>query len=187
MTAFNRRLLAALAVSAVAGAGIGTAIASPPSPTVKEKLGRAEALTVRPAFNGAGPVYTARSVRVAARLRAASVPLPAGGTFNGVRWEQAGGAVTQHDIDLVLQYNAVCQWLRAWRDGRDTATAARVLQGAPSWPAIRGTESAGWLTRVAADVNAGGGEAASAVLADCDASHASEIAYAKGLNLTPSR
>ena len=87
----------------------------------------------------------------------------------------------------MLQYNAVCQWLRAWRDGRDAATAARVLQEAPSWPAIRGTESAGWLTRVAADVNAGGGEAASAVLADCDASHASEVAYAKGLNLTPSR
>ena len=95
--------------------------------------------------------------------------------------------MTEHDIDLVLQYNAVCQWLRAWRDGRDAALALSVLQAAPSWPAIRGTESADWLTRVAADVSAGGGEAATAVLADCDASHASEVAYAKGLNLTPSR
>jgi hypothetical protein len=187
MTKGNRRLLAALTVSAVAGVGLGAAIASPPSPAIQDKLSRAEALAVRPALNGAGPVYTAGSVRAAAKLRAAGVPLPAGGTFNGVRWEQAGGPVTQHDIDLVLQYNAVCQWLRAWRDGRDAATAARVLQAAPSWSAIQGTESAGWLTRVVADVDAGGGEAASAVLADCDASHASEVAYAKGLNLTPSR
>ena len=52
---------------------------------------------------------------------------------------------------------------------------------------MRGTESGGWLARVAADVSAGGGEAATAVLADCDASHASEVAYAKRLDLTPSR
>ncbi len=187
MTAFNRRLLAALAVSAVAGAGIGTAIASPPPPTVKEKLGRAEALTVRPAVNGPGPVYTARSVRTMAKLRAASVPLPAGGTFNGVRWEQAGDAVTEHDIDLVLQYNAVCQWLRAWRDGREGALALQVLQTAPGWPAMRGTESGDVLARVAAEAAAGGGETATAVLADCDASHAREVQYASQLGLTPSR
>ena len=47
MTAFNRRLLAALTVSAVAGVGLGAAIASPPPPTVKDKLGRAESRTPR--------------------------------------------------------------------------------------------------------------------------------------------
>ncbi len=186
MTASHRRLLAALTISAVAGVGLGAAVASPPSRQTADRLGRAEALITAPVVNGLGQVYSARAARKAANLRAAGVPLPAGGTFSGVRWEQADG-VSQHEIDLVLQYNGVCQWLRAWRDGRDAATAARVLQAAPSWPAMRGTESAGWLTRVAADVNAGGGEAASAVLADCDASHTSEVAYAKGLNLTPSR
>jgi hypothetical protein len=63
----------------------------------------------------------------------------------------------------------------------------RVLQTAPRWPAMRGTESGEVLARVAADVRAGGGDTATAVLADCDASHASEMEYAGRLNLTPSR
>ncbi|HEX6021540.1 MAG TPA: hypothetical protein VFZ00_06055 [Solirubrobacter sp.] len=180
------KLLAALSVSAVAGVGVGAALASPEPPAAADKLGRAEALTAAPALREAGVAYTARAARAAANLRAAGVPLPAGGTFNGVRWELAG-AVTQREIDLVLQYNAACQWLRAWRDGREPQLAIEVLQTAPSWPAIRGTESAEWLARVAADVRAGGGEAATAVLADCDASHESEAAYAKQLTLTPSR
>jgi hypothetical protein len=187
MTAINRRLLGALTVSAAAGVGLGAAIAAPPTRVVPTKIDRAQALTTAPALSRSGAVVTARAARAAAKVRALGVPLPAGGSFNGVRWELAGGGVSQHDIEVVLQYNAACQWLRAWRDGRDAALAVKVLQTAPSWPAMRGTDSADWLARVAADVSAGGGEAATAVLADCDASHTSEVAYAKALNLTPSR
>ena len=76
---------------------------------------------------------------------------------------------------------------RLARRARRARSPLRVLQAAPSWPAMRGTESAEFLARVAADVDAGGGETAAAMLADCDASHASEVEYAKGLNLTASR
>jgi hypothetical protein len=43
------------------------------------------------------------------------------------------------------------------------------------------------LGKVAADVRAGGGEMASAVLADCDATHEREATYAAARGLTPSR
>jgi hypothetical protein len=127
-----------------------------------------------------------RTPRAKAAERAATVPLPAGGTFNGIRWELAG-TVSDGDIERVLRYNAACQWLRAWRDGREGARAVRVLRDVPGWPAIRGTESAAVLARVATEARAGGGETVSSVLADCDASHAREVEYATRLGLTPSR
>jgi hypothetical protein len=43
------------------------------------------------------------------------------------------------------------------------------------------------LGKVAADVRAGGGESASAVLTDCDASHEREAGYAAARGLIPSR
>jgi hypothetical protein len=55
----------------------------------------------------------------------------------------------------------------------------------PSWPSWRFAETAGVLGQVAADVRAGGGEMASAVLADCDASHEREAAYATARGLKP--
>jgi hypothetical protein len=172
----------------VAGIGLAEAVGSvAPPPRLADKTARAGVLAAAPVTDRRGPVYTAATARAAARLKAASVPLPAGGTFDGIRWELGGDGVGTGDIEATLQYNAACQWLRAWRDGRDAALAVRVLQTAPSWPAMRGTESGEWLARVAADVSAGGGETATAVLADCDASHAREVEYAARLNLTPSR
>jgi hypothetical protein len=197
MTAFNPRLAAALAVSAVAGVALSAAIGSAAPARPESQAGRAQALTSAPVTDRRGPVYMARTARGAANARAAAVPLPAGGTFNGVQWEVGGDGVAQSDIEGVLEYNATCQWLRAWRQAkptasearpsRETALAIRVLQTAPAWPAMRGTESGEVLAQVAADVNAGGGETATAVLADCDASHAREVEYAASLNLAPSR
>ena len=132
-----------------------------------------------------GGAVSGGSARVAAAERAAAVPLPAGGTFHGIRWELAG-TITHAEIDGVLQYNAACQWLRAWRDGRERTRAVSVLRAAPGWSAMRGTESAEVLARVAAEVKAGGGENATLMLAECDASHAREVEYAARLGLTPS-
>jgi hypothetical protein len=142
----------------------------------------AEALTRAPAVSAPGARYDGASARFQAALRGLGVPLPAGGTFNGVRWEQ-GGPVTAAQMDGVLEYNAMCQWLRAWRDGREPGLAAHVLQTVPQWPALRGTP----VSRTLAGVTAGArGRLARAVLAGCDASHRREVAYAKELGLTPS-
>jgi hypothetical protein len=133
-----------------------------------------------------GAPLSGAAARAAAAERAAAVPLPAGGTFHGIRWEHAG-TVTRAGIDAVLQYNAACQWLRAWRDRRERARAIAMLRAVPGWSAMRGTESAAVLTRVAAEVRAGGGENARLMLAGCDASHAREVEYAARMGLTPSR
>jgi hypothetical protein len=146
---------------------------------------QAEALAGAPAPAAARPVYDGASARFQAALRGLGIPLPAGGTFNGVRWEQ-GGEVTAVQMDGVLEYNAMCQWLRAWRDRREPVLAAHILQTVPAWPALRGTEAATTLTRVAGQVQSGRSPPACDVLRDCDASHRREVAYAKELGLTPS-
>ena len=144
----------------------------------------AVALGAHASRDRSGTAVTAESARTAAVERAAAVPLPAGGTFHGIRWELAG-TLTHADIDSVLQYNAACQWLRAWRDGRERSRAVSVLRAVPGWSAMRGTESAEVLSRVAAEVRAGGGESATSMLADCDASHAREVEYAARMGLNP--
>jgi hypothetical protein len=146
---------------------------------------QAEALANAPAPAAAGQVFDGASARFQAALRGLGIPLPAGGTFNGVRWEQ-GGAVSAAQMDGVLEYNAMCQWLRAWRDRREPVLATHVLQTVPGWPALRGSEAAATLTRVAAQVRRGDGRLAGDVLRDCDASHRREVAYAKELGLPPS-
>jgi hypothetical protein len=128
--------------------------------------------------------HPAVSSRTEARARAAHVPLPAGGNFNGIRWELAGGALPREVIDGVQQHNAACQWLRAW--SRGVGGALRVLRAVPSWPAFRGTGVGASLAAVAAQAAAGGGPDASAMLAACDASHCREVAYARRLALVPS-
>jgi hypothetical protein len=185
MSAFQRRLAAALAVSALVGAGIGAVVGSAAPPAPGDAGGRAAALASAPA--GAAGGYSAATARAAAARGGAAVPLPAGGTFNGVRWELAGGTFAQGEIDGVLEYNAACQWLRAWRDGRDAATALRVLRTAPSWPAMRGTESGAYLGKVASEAAAGGGETTVALLAECDASHQREVQHATERGLNASR
>ena len=92
----------------------------------------------------------------------------------------------ESDIDGTLSYNAFCQWLRAWRDGREAALAPRILETVPEWPALRETESGDYVSTVAEQVSAGGGERAAAVLVDCDATHAREVRYAAALGLEPS-
>jgi hypothetical protein len=129
----------------------------------------------------------AATARVIADEVGRDVPLPDGGTFSGIRWEEAGGLFSRTEIAAALQYNASCQWLRAWRDGRQSGVSVRVLADVPSWPAWRGAETQQVLSRIVADVRARGGEAATAALAGCDASHTREVAFANSRGLAPSR
>jgi hypothetical protein len=128
-----------------------------------------------------GPqAYAPGTAREGATVRGAGIPLPAGGNFNGIRWELVAGDIPVAQMDLVLQYNAACQWLRAWRRG--SASALGVLRRAASWTALRGSS----IADVAAEASRGGGEDVTAMLAECNASHTREVAYARQLGLTPS-
>jgi hypothetical protein len=176
---------ARIALALVASALTGVAIAAAATPQGSTGAAAA-ALTGVPATQPGGAVFRGPAMRAAATGRAAAVPLPAGGTFDGIQWER-GGEASASDIEGVLEYNAACQWLRAWRDGRNAALALDVLAEVPRWPALRDTESGEFLARVAAEAAEGGGETATAMLADCDASHEREVEYATGLGLTAGR
>jgi hypothetical protein len=122
------------------------------------------------------------AARDAAATAADSVPLPSGGNFNGVRWEEAGAGLSDADVQAVQQYNAACQWLRALGDGREAVVARAILADVPSWPSLRGTDRAQlWVDAMAAFPDS---EPASALLAGCRASHAREVEYARGLGLS---
>jgi hypothetical protein len=182
--------LIVVAVIAALSAGAGPVSAQTKTRTgTPPAVDRSKALVATPALDPfvAVAAIPAETARVIADQVGAAIPLPAGGTFNGVRWEVAGGVFSRTEIAAVLQYNASCQWLRAWRDGRETATSEQVLADVPSWPAWRFAETSAVLGKVAADVRAGGGESASAVLADCDASHEREATYSAARGLAPSR
>jgi hypothetical protein len=176
-------VIAALTSAGSVSAQTKTRTGTPPA------LDRSKALVASPAADpfAAAASIPAQTARVIADQVAGAIPLPAGGTFSGVRWEGAGGVFSRTEIAGVLEYNASCQWLRAWRDGREKATSEQVLADVPSWPAWRFAETAAVFGKVAADVGAGGGETATAVLADCAASHEREAAYAAARGLTPSR
>lgn len=175
-----KRLLALAAVAALTAAGPAWA---------DEAQQESKALVATPAAEPfvATAKIPAATARMIADELAGAIPLPAGGTFSGVRWEEAGGVFSRSEISSVLQYNASCQWLRAWRDGREKGTSQSVLADIPSWPAWRFAETGAVLGKVAAEVRAGGGAAASAILVDCDASYEREAAYAASRGLPPSR
>jgi hypothetical protein len=176
---------------ALLGAGLLAAalaqLASGASPPAADPNQLAQALRTAPevSFSAPGRVFaSAADARGASDALASAVPLPAGGNFNGVRWEEAGAGLTEADVHAVQQYNAACQWLRALADGRNAALARAVLGDVPAWPGFRANAN-GALWR---DALAGfpDGELARGVLADCRASHEREVAYAKELGLAPS-
>jgi hypothetical protein len=116
-----------------------------------------------------------------AERRTQRIPLPAGGNFNGIRWTTQPRLSTAQ-IEQILEYNALCQWLRARRDGRERRTAGRVLASAPGWPAIRAQP--GTVAAVVARTDA---RLLRGAIDDCDRSHAREVAFARSRRLAPQR
>jgi hypothetical protein len=164
-------------ISAAALAAAGIAVAS-------RGTGETPAATSRAVLNALGPqAYAPGTARAGATTRAAGIPLPAGGNFNGIRWELSDGEIPAGTIDVVLQYNAACQWLRAWRRG--SLSALGVLRRATTWSAFRAGGEVR-LADVAAEASRGGGKDVTAMLADCNASHRREVSYARRLGLAPS-
>lgn len=171
--------LAALLAAASLALAIPRATSAPPRPAGGTALARSDALAAAPAANRFGVAdVPAAAVRGFADGLADDVPLPRGGTFDGIQWEAAGGAFSTAETRAILQYNAMCQWVRAHRDGRETDVSARILAELPGWAAWRGTETATMLGAAIAELLAGGGPAAAALLAECDAAHEREVRYA---------
>jgi hypothetical protein len=180
----NRRLLP-LAAAGLAVAGLAAVShASAPSPQAAQTVNQATAL-IDAAPSGSA-TYASTAARNVADIRGAGIPLPPGGNFNGVQWEAVGGGIAAAAMDGTMGYNAACQWLRAWHDGRDASTALQVLSEVPSWTVFRGSESGAFLAKVSAEAAGGGGEDVTGMLRDCDATHAREVAYAAKLGLVPS-
>ena len=175
----------AAGLAAVAAVGAGVAGAQSPGDAAPQSKSAGLRGAAAIGFDKPGRVFaSATDARSAAATGAKSMPLPRGGNFNGVRWEEAGAGLTDADVQAVQQYNAACQWLRALSDGREPVVARAILADVPSWPSLRGTDSAQLWAGAMADFPKG--DLATALLADCRASHAREVEYARGLGLSPS-
>lgn len=171
------RLAPSVVLLAAAGVALVTvASAQGPSSSLSAQA-KSRALTAAPVVTAPGPAYRADQARTVADTLASLIPLPAGGNANGIRWEQIDGTVGDLEIQHVLQYNAACQWWRALRDGRDADVAPAIVADVPRWSALRDTEAGAVAAQVADELAAGGGPVATAVLADCDASHEREVDY----------
>lgn len=117
-----------------------------------------------------GPaVLSARQARQLTERLQLHLPLPSGGNFNGIRWEEAGEVPVAH-IGPVLEANARCQWSRAVAQHRRLRLGRKVLDAMAYWPHLRGS-----------------GPMVPAELAECFASHRREVRYAQRRGWTPSR
>jgi hypothetical protein len=186
----SRRLIIAGAALTIATTAIAaSAPAGPSGPDyAAQKLERSTALTMEDAPDRsaeATPLAAGREARAASDARAARVPLPDGGSFNGIRWESGEGVVHPAELEGVLEYNAACQWLRAYHDGRESAVAARVLADVPNWPALRGTDSGAYWEQAARELG-GGGEITAGLQRECDESHVRESQHAASIGRLPS-
>jgi hypothetical protein len=155
-----------------------------------DELARSRAMTAEPAISFADPGRTyenGASARRASASVAEDIPLPDGGNFNGIRWTAVEGSLFAADIHFVLEFNAACQWLRAFHDGREKAAAREILAAVPAWPTFRANER-GELAREAFDELSKGasGGVVAAFLADCDATHQREVQWAAQQGLEPS-
>ena len=162
-------------ISAAALAAAGIAAAAHPRDA-------APAVPPRAVLDALGPqAYTPQTAREGAVVRGADIPLPAGGNFNGIRWEDMpAGEIPNGTVDALLEHNAACQWLRAWRRGSGTAREA--FRRTATWPALRSSP----IAAVADQASRGRGRDFAAMLAQCNTSHGREVAYARKLGLTPS-
>ncbi|MDA0178746.1 hypothetical protein OJ997_00440 [Solirubrobacter phytolaccae] len=167
----------------------GSATSAPPSAASAAALERSEALATAVTSNrfSAGTAVPAATARAFADGLADDIPLPQGGTFDGIQWEAAGGEFSAAETRSVLQYNAMCQWVRAYRDGRETDVSGQILAAIPSWSSWRDSETAAVLSRAIGELVGGGGDSSAALLTQCDASHEREVRYAEAQGLDSSR
>jgi hypothetical protein len=184
-------IAAGLALASAAGHDLqagGEAVAQQRGPeSAQSKRQASQALTASRSVAVDGRSYSAGEARAAAVELGKDIPLPEGGNFNGIRWEELEGSITSQMISVMLQYNAACQWWRAEDGDRADGVGRDIAGDIPQWNAVRGTEAATLAADVGADLTRGGGPVSSAVVADCEASREREATYAAERGLTPTR
>lgn len=172
------------------GALAHSALAQESTRSGDEKRAQSQALTSERSigFTEPGRMYSdGESAQGASPSVAKRLPLPDGGNFNGIRWAAVDGTLSEADVYYVLEFNAGCQWLRAFRDDREKRVARDILQDVPEWRTFRGNDR-GELARAAAEelTTGAAGDVARAFLADCDATHEREVRWAVEHGLAPS-
>lgn len=170
MTSAKTAILAATALAAI-GIGGAHAAETNPSPQAEPDIDFRT-----PAVSWSGPQIAER-----ASLLASTVPLPAGGNLNGVRWAQLETA-TDQDIRFIIQYNAACQWLRATADKRDPSLQQEVWNEIPQWPAMRLGHNSDQFEAARTAAEAG---QPTPLLQQCRESHEREVAFANQQGLAP--
>ncbi len=182
----RRRLpprLAAVVVVAVAAGTTAIAVAGGAAPndvTLAGALKDDKPIAFTPAdIAWQGSELSQRAVTLGQR-----VPLPTGGNFNGIRWNDLQTA-TDDDINFILQFNAACQWLRAAADQRDVEATAAIWKLIPAWPAMRRGGNGDVFLAALARLSVGGTNEASVALTVCRESHERESMYATGHGRTP--
>ena len=184
---FAAVVIAGLLLAVVSRAGSATSAVPSAAGAIALERSAALADAPPPSRFATDVLVPADAARAFADGLAEEVPLPEGGSIDGIQWEPAGGAFAPSEARMVLQYNAMCQWVRAHRDGRETDVAGRILAEVPSWSAWRDTETAAVLATAVAQLVGGGGSAAEALVAECDAAHEREVRYAQARGLDASR
>jgi hypothetical protein len=141
----RRKILAAVAACAtIAGAILLLAVndraeGGPPSPI--ELASRLEEAPVESFDPASGVFVEVAAVRAEAAAVMAEVPFPP--ARNGAAeldWA-AQGALTRGDVQLLVQANAMCDWieyaLETAQIGQLSSSTRTVLQSIPAWPAMR--------------------------------------------------
>jgi hypothetical protein len=170
----------------------GRAAAGVTGPADNAKLTQSAALATEsapPLRAGPGSQYadSVGDIRAAAAAYAQKVPLPDGGNFNGIQWENGQYGLPLAIVQAVEQFNAACQWYRAAADGREVATAQRIIADIPQWSSFREPETHAKAVEAAQDFSAGGGGIFREQLKECDASAQRERDYASAQGSQPSR
>jgi hypothetical protein len=160
--------------------GAATAVAVAPDPDLQRSFSLATGPDVS-SLDVSDYYATSGAASDEARRLAESVPLPEGGNFNGIRWDELGG-VSRAGIKGLLLFNAACQWARAQDDGREPTKARLILDEVPRWPTLRqGDRNAFARALVLTE-----GQLAAGVRRDCRELHEREVTYAKQRGTLPS-
>ena len=115
------------------------------------RLGRRRGARRRPhrrRADSAAAAYPAAQARASRRARAA-IPLPAGGTFNGVRWEHGGARSRRARSTACSRTTPPASGCGRGATGVTRRPRRAVLERRRQWPAFRGTESGAFVAAVA--------------------------------------
>lgn len=179
--------VAILAAALSMGGGTSQADVQPSDRVDPGKVAKSAALAEAPTIvpSADAPLRADHaSLRGATARLAAQIPLPEGGDFNGLHFDNtvAQGGMRDDSLARMLQANAACQWYVALAAGREVETAKGIIPQIVRWSGLRND---GVWDAPTADFAAGGRAAFAQMTATCEATRADQRAYALQHGLAP--